>query len=202
MQARIWISCLAAATMLAGCHRVRAPEQAGVFEPSPTVTTRERVTASPVSMPPRIYGSTGIVWQDPLPPSQPPPPPQLERVLVILRTLENAKSAEDQVWVTLRHGQEVLAERLTGSGQPWGSGTERELELWLSESLPLTSIDELKLEISKVSPEGAEPLPWSFRAEMLGRTRDGTVVMLLEPTGQINIEEGRTRVELPIPLRN
>jgi hypothetical protein len=141
------------AVLLPGCHRKNAARRT-------LGTTQDRPVA--------VVGDTNA------------PAGSISRVSVALHSGPEGKDPSEIVTARIVHGSDVVGESIVGSGEAWAPGALRALEIPLNPALPLSEARNMRLEISKSTPDGLPGRPWTVSAEALGQLTDGRVVRLMD----------------------
>ena len=140
------------AVLLPGCHRKNAARRN-------LGTTQDRVA---------VVGDTNA------------PAGSIGNLSVALHSGPEGKDPSEIVTVRAVHGSDVIGETIVGSGEAWAPGALRALEVPVSPPMRLSEARNLRLEVSKSTPDGQPGRPWTVQAEVLGQLTDGRVVRLMD----------------------
>lgn len=151
---------------------------------APIALPGEPAAAAPLPPPPVPPSTTS-------PPAPAEPPPALSEadaaafihgISVTLFTREDDKDAPEPIRLTLRRGDETLAETTVGQGEPWEPHTDRAFELMLARPIPYRDAGSLTLEVRKTPTGPGQGGSWTAQIDVLGRLSDERTVALLPKT--------------------
>jgi hypothetical protein len=166
------------------------------IEPKPVRTTNQ-ITVVPVPVPapvtvhatpePRPLPTGSSIT----PPPPPPGTPTIQGIQVILHTTDDDKNRDDSVRVVLRRDQEVVADRTFGTGELWGSDSDRSFEIPVQPAVPITEAGLLNLDVHK-PPVGPGPgAGWAMQVQVLAHLSDGRTITLLPQTQPMKLGDGQ-----------
>lgn len=99
-------------------------------------------------------------------------------ISVTLFTRENDKDAGETVQLTLKRGEEVLADQTVGTDGVWAVQTDRTVELQLAQPIAASEAKAVTLEVRKVVGPGLGG-SWMMQVDVQGRMSDGRTVQLV-----------------------
>jgi hypothetical protein len=126
----------------------------------------------------------------------------VESMIVTLHTGADDKNRDESVRVVVRRGSELLADKTFGSGDLWGVGDQRSVQLDLRPDVPLTDVGEISVDVIKSATGSGSGGGWIFRPEITGELDNGERVILVDTNKSVKLGDGEPKdVTVSIPMR-